>query len=165
MDKKKEFTPQEVAEELRKSLYKMVSKSIRKSNKDKASAQKIVEDILDPNYVAEVNPEEVPDEKDGVLWKKKNSIDKLKKFKKNKIEKSKGVHQPIEPKGGQSKAGEASRKLTDAKNRKVDNKDWWGRASKETQSNHGKAKALSEHHKVIRDSRKMGKPDLPKSEK
>ena len=62
------FTPIEVAEKLRKSLYKMVKKSID-SKKNRNKAKQIVADVLDPNYIAEVNPKDVPEDKTSVAWK------------------------------------------------------------------------------------------------
>lgn len=243
MEKKKEYTPLEVAEELRKSLYKMVKKAYKQTNGNKNNykedAQKVVRDVLDPNFIAEVNPENVPETKDHVLWKGKDKdikkakvddkisgmgdkikarnmrnsrytlradnnfgrkavgtprnempkspkskedrredleynkkaskpslpkseekgVDKLKKFKK-----SKGV-QPTTEVSGQSEAGNAARKMTDAKNRKVPKEDWWANAKQLTQYNQGKKEARSKHTKAIIDNRNMGKPDLPKSEK
>lgn len=79
MSENKKYTPQEVAEELRKSLYKMVKKTME-NMKAKVDAKEVVEDILDPNFVAEIEDEEVPEEKDNVLWKGKKKNKNLKKF-------------------------------------------------------------------------------------
>ena len=89
MDKKLEYTSLEVVEELRKSLYKMAKKAFKNTSgnkkKYKVDAQKVVDDILDPNYIAQVKPDDIPQAKDGVLWKGKDKgIEKLKKFKSKK---------------------------------------------------------------------------------
>ena len=83
----KKYTPHEVGHMLLKSLYKMVKKAL--DSKVKEESQKIVQDIVDPNYVAEINPTEVPEAKQKVLWKKKDKgIEKLKKFKQGKYKES-----------------------------------------------------------------------------
>lgn len=79
---KKTYTPIEVATELKKSLYKMVKKALNSKDSYKEEAQAVVEDVLDPNYRADVNPSKIPSSKDGVLWKSKG-VKKLKKFKKD----------------------------------------------------------------------------------
>ena len=74
-----------------KSLVKAVYKSIYKSitmrdKKHKKDTKEIVSDILDPNYVAEVDPDEISNEKRAVLYKGKSSkseekgVKKLKKY-------------------------------------------------------------------------------------
>ncbi len=65
------YTQIEVAEELRKSLYKMVKKTLNsgQKRKNKAKAKAIVADILDPNYIAEINPNAIPEDKTSVTNK------------------------------------------------------------------------------------------------
>ena len=47
---------EEIATKLSKSMYKAVIKAIH----DKEEAKEIVEDILDPDYEAEVDPDKIP---------------------------------------------------------------------------------------------------------
>jgi hypothetical protein len=84
----KVFTEDQAAERICKAVYKSMVKSL-KDKKTKENTQEIVEDVLDPNFVAEVDPDEIPSEKEKVMWKKdgksaksksKKGIDKLKKF-------------------------------------------------------------------------------------
>jgi len=85
---KKEYTPIEVLNELRKSLHKMLCKtisSIKKKDYAKKITQEIVEDILDPNDIAEVDGDKIPPRNKSVLHKgRKKGIDKIKDLKKNK---------------------------------------------------------------------------------
>lgn len=69
-------------EDLIKSIYKAVWKSISQHKKNKKDTQEIIQDILDPNYVAEVNPKDIPPSKSGVLYKKnkEKGVKKLKKY-------------------------------------------------------------------------------------
>ena len=91
------YTKEEVASQLTKSMYKAVKKAI---NSRKDDTKKIVEDILDPDNVSEVDPDEVPtNAKIKVVHKSEESkslksdkhckkgVDKLKFFleKKNNI--------------------------------------------------------------------------------
>lgn len=90
------FTMEEAAEQIAKSIYKSILKSIRRRNAKHTS--KVVQDILDPNYIAEVDPDEVPSKKDKVLYKNKKAdkcmkikekgTQKLQKFMKKKKKKS-----------------------------------------------------------------------------
>jgi len=73
----KTYNKEEIAEKLSKSMYKAVKKAL---NNKKDDAKKIVEDILDPNYVAEVDPDEVPSGKTSAINKKEK--DKLLKIRK-----------------------------------------------------------------------------------
>ena len=83
MKKIKEISSKEVANQIAKSMYKMVLKSIKSGKK---TTDKVIDDILDPNYIAEVDPDEIPEEKTNVLYKyncaksEKNSLKKLKIF-------------------------------------------------------------------------------------
>ncbi len=84
------YNIKEIADKLSKSMYKAVKKAL---NNNKDSAKKIVEDILDDDNVAEVDPSQVAsNDKIKVLHKKedykllksnreyKKSISKLKFF-------------------------------------------------------------------------------------
>ena len=62
--KKRFYTNEEVAEGLVKSMYKVL-----KSKLDKASKKGIVEDVLDDNRVAEVDPNRVPKSGESVIQK------------------------------------------------------------------------------------------------
>jgi hypothetical protein len=80
----KKYTEQEIVE-LKKSIYKSILKSIKEGKKDVAS--EIIRDVLDPNYIAEVDPDKVPgSQKQSVVNKSKSSesqekgVKKLKKF-------------------------------------------------------------------------------------
>ena len=74
----KTYNKEEIATELSKSMYKAVKKALNRKKKD---TQLIVEDVLDPNYMAEVDPDEVPDSKNSVIIK--NNTHKLLKSDKN----------------------------------------------------------------------------------
>lgn len=70
-----------------KAIYKYIHKNIAAKNKKRQkNTEKIVEDILDPNYIAEVDPDDIPSEKRSVLYKgkslksKEKGIKKLKKY-------------------------------------------------------------------------------------
>lgn len=74
----KEERHKEIAEKLAKSLYKMVEKSIKSKQ-----AKTVVQDVLDSNSEAEVDPDAIPTSKPSVLWKKddkKKGVNKLKSF-------------------------------------------------------------------------------------
>lgn len=84
----KKYTEQEI-NDLKKALYKAILKSIKEGKKDLAA--EIVRDVLDPNYVAEVDPDKVPSkEKTNVVNKSKSAkshekgVIKLKRFVKKK---------------------------------------------------------------------------------
>jgi ATP-dependent Zn protease len=62
--------------DIKKSIYKNILKAI-KSEQNKETAEEIVDDIKDPNNLAEVDNQKIPSHKENVLWKGK---DKLKKF-------------------------------------------------------------------------------------
>lgn len=87
----KKYT-QEQIEDLKKALYKAILKSLKSGKKDVAN--EIVRDVLDGNYVAEVDPDKVPvSQKVSVVNKSKSSesqdkgVSKLKKFMKKKVKK------------------------------------------------------------------------------
>ena len=71
----KKVTKTEKNEELQelkplvKAVYKAILKSLR-SKKRKDQTDEIIDDILDPNYIAQVDPDELPNKKDKVLYKK-----------------------------------------------------------------------------------------------
>jgi len=67
------YTEKEVAEEIKKALYKAVLKHFKDSNeKTKELANKIVDDINDPNDIPQVDSDKIPDEKEtNVLYKRK----------------------------------------------------------------------------------------------
>ena len=78
--KEKEYTAYEVAMEIKKSLYKSVLKAIKDVG-NKSTAKKVVNDVLDPNDVPQVNSNNIPASKESVIIKSKNKgIKKLKKF-------------------------------------------------------------------------------------
>lgn len=84
----KTYTEQEI-NDLKKALYKAILKSIKSGKKD--IAQEIVRDVLDDNYVAEVDPDKVPStQRVNVVNKSKSAksqekgVSKLKKFMKKK---------------------------------------------------------------------------------
>ena len=53
----KTYNKEEMAAKLFKSMYKAVKKAL---NNKKDDVKEVVEDILDPNYVAEVDPDKIP---------------------------------------------------------------------------------------------------------
>lgn len=66
---------------LAKAMYKMMAKAIEENKKD------VVEDVLDPNFIAEVDPDAVPEQSSKVLWKKdkkSTGVKKLKSFMKER---------------------------------------------------------------------------------
>ena len=66
-----------MANHLANAMYQMMAKAIEDNKKD------IVADVLDDNFIAEVDPDEVPENKEEVLWKKKKNkigVNKLKSF-------------------------------------------------------------------------------------
>lgn len=84
----KKYTEQEI-NDLKKALYKAILKSIKSGKKDVAA--EIVRDVLDPNYVAEVDPDKVPtNQRENIVNKSKSvksqekGVAKLKKFMKKK---------------------------------------------------------------------------------
>ena len=84
----KKYTEQEI-QDLKKALYKAILKSLKSGKKD--IAQEIVRDVLDGNYVAEVDPDKVPaSQKENIVNKSKSAkthekgVSKLKKFVKKK---------------------------------------------------------------------------------
>ena len=70
--KEKKYTALEVAEEIKKSLYKCLAKNLSEKKRAKTK-DNIVADIKDPNYTAEVDPRKIPSAKTNVLWKKQPS--------------------------------------------------------------------------------------------
>jgi hypothetical protein len=79
----KKYSLVEAGDILAKSMYKAMLKTLR-SKKQKTITDKIVEDIADPNYVAQVDPDEVPSKKDKVLYKGKSAKSQEKGIKKLK---------------------------------------------------------------------------------
>lgn len=83
LSKTENISSDEVAKKIAKSMYKMVLKNIKKNKK---ATNKVVQDILDENYIAEVDPDEIPGEKTKVLYKSnymksdEKGLGKLKKF-------------------------------------------------------------------------------------
>lgn len=69
-------------EDLKKSMYKAVLRNIRSKNKKKAQA--VVADILDPNYIAEVDKDMISPSKTAVLDKSEKGLVKLKRFIENR---------------------------------------------------------------------------------
>lgn len=65
--------------DLIKSIYKSVLRNIRDKNKKK-QVNEIVRDIEDPNYVAEVDPDKIPSNKTGIVYKSEDGIGKLKEY-------------------------------------------------------------------------------------
>ena len=76
--KKKDISREEFISNLSKSMYK----AVRRYLNDKDDAQDIVNDILDDNFEAEVDPDEVKDGK-KVNITNKNENNSLKSLKKN----------------------------------------------------------------------------------
>jgi len=77
MENDKKYNKQDVDKILSKAMYKMMEKAIAKGKKT------VIEDVLDDNYEAEVDPDKVPTSKPDILWKKqqnKKGINKLKSF-------------------------------------------------------------------------------------
>jgi len=75
---------------IEKSIHKSVLKTIEKAN-PKTTTQEVVRDVLDRNYVAQVDPDKLPTRgKTNVINKAKSSelhekgVKKLKKFLKKK---------------------------------------------------------------------------------
>lgn len=85
-DKKSKFSQEEV--EFAKAIYKSVLKKIKKGKHFRDDAKEVVADILDENYVAQVDPDEIPTPKTSVVNKskedKEKGVHKLKKFQKSK---------------------------------------------------------------------------------
>lgn len=84
----KKYTEQEIID-LKKALYKAVLKSIKSGKKN--TAAEIVRDVLDPNFIAEVDPDKIPtSQKENVVNKSKSAklqekgVVKLKRFMKKK---------------------------------------------------------------------------------
>ena len=84
----KTYTEQEY-QELRKAIYKTILASLEKGPKNVAQA--VVRDVLDPNYTAQIDPDNIPASgKTSVVNKSKSAksqvkgIVKLKKFMKKK---------------------------------------------------------------------------------
>ena len=73
----KKYTQKESIDMLSKAMYKMMEKALAKKGKT------VVEDVLDDNYDAEIDPDKIPVAKPSVLWKKKKTdkgVNKLKSF-------------------------------------------------------------------------------------
>jgi len=71
------YNNRDVARELKKAIYKTILKNI----KNKQLSQEIVDDILDPDDEASVDPNQIPAQKRHVMYKNKTKgIKKLKKF-------------------------------------------------------------------------------------
>lgn len=94
MAKNKEYDMKEVVEILHKSIYKAILKSFRgKQQKDRL--KDVVDDIADPNYIAEVSPHKIPPKRDKVLYKgcglkkeaNEKGVKKLKSFLNKKVKK------------------------------------------------------------------------------
>ena len=84
----KKYTEQEI-NDLKKALYKAILKSLKAGKK--GIAEQIVRDVLDPNYVAEVDPDKIPaSQKENIVNKSKSvksqekGVSKLRKFIKKK---------------------------------------------------------------------------------
>lgn len=60
--------------DMNKSLYKAVLSHIKKSH-NKKTTKEIVEDILDPNTIAQVDPNKIPPKKSPVLLKSSVTVD------------------------------------------------------------------------------------------
>lgn len=92
MKKDKEYTEKEAAQALIKSVYKGILKNLKnRPYQDEAKA--VVRDILDPNNVAQVDPDKIPSKKTNIMNKAKDAkkgVEKLKNFQKKKIEKKEG---------------------------------------------------------------------------
>lgn len=74
-----------------KQIAKMIAKTILKTI-EKASAKNPVQDVLDPDFIAEADPKSVPVTRAGVMYKSKP--EKLKNFlskRKKKMEKKEEV--------------------------------------------------------------------------
>ena len=74
-------------EDMAKAIYKSVVKALKIKNKDdKKDTDDIVRDIVDPNYVAQIDPDRLEQGKQKVLYKGKSAklqekgIKKLKNF-------------------------------------------------------------------------------------
>ena len=81
-----------------KAIYKSVVKALKLRNKEsKKDAQEVVRDIIDPNYVAQVDPDRLPEGKEKVLYKgnpakvKEKGVKKLKKFIGKKCQKDESI--------------------------------------------------------------------------
>ena len=76
--------------ELIRVLCKSIIEKLEKANY-RDDAKEVVNDILDPNYVAEVDPDEVPPKRAKIMnkSKKEKGVKKLKSFK-EKQDKKKG---------------------------------------------------------------------------
>ena len=88
----KDYNAQEVAFEIKKALYKSILKSL-KNKRFKNTAKDVVEDVLDRDDDAEINPANIPHEKENVVMKNKvrKGIDKLKRFIKKKCMKGEPI--------------------------------------------------------------------------
>lgn len=64
----------------KKPLDAFVDKIKSKDKTGKLDKKDVIEDVLDENFDAEVDPDAIPASKTGVLNKKKKGVDKLKKF-------------------------------------------------------------------------------------
>lgn len=84
----KKYTETEITE-LKKAVYKAILKSLKEGKK--TTVKEIVRDVLDPNYVAEVDPDKIPaSQRENIVNKSKSAklqekgVSKLKKFMKKK---------------------------------------------------------------------------------
>lgn len=75
--KQKDQVVKKVAHVLAKSMYKAVAKALH----DRGEAKEVVDDILDPNYTAEVDPDKVPSKRKINIMNKTDE-DKCLKFNK-----------------------------------------------------------------------------------
>lgn len=127
------YTQSEVVDLLVKSMYKSVRKQLKKQDKrtkDEENTQKVVNDILDPNFVAEVDPDELPVQRDKVLYKSPKSKDKgvakLKDFSNKRRKQSDSGHsgrraeENYELEQGDRRSGQYDRRKGDSDLKKED---------------------------------------------
>jgi len=73
-------------QDIKKSIYKAVMKSQQKKKTRQKQTDEIVEDILDPDNIAEVDMSKIPEHEENVVNKSSKGLKKLKKFiNKNKM--------------------------------------------------------------------------------
>jgi len=77
---------EQVTSDIKKSVYKSILKSLKQRNRDKTKA--IIEDIADPNYKAQVDPDQIPPKKMNVVNKNEKGLYKLKVFLEKRKEKT-----------------------------------------------------------------------------
>lgn len=75
------YNSNDIAKKIKKTVYKSIVKALKDPKYGKV-AQDIIHDIFDHNDVAEVNPDDIPEQKEAVMAKKSKKPKTSKKLKK-----------------------------------------------------------------------------------